>query len=457
MPKSFNQEKLNALRSEFPFFIYENYSYSMDSQELKMQFHFNLADRYHFFPSLSFPCLGLAGGRETDAMLSQLVFHIGMVELLSYWKAACPARVIIKPAGLLPAQVQWWMQLYYQGLGEFIYLNTLNLTMDSLMTMESSGARLERFTANSDADSVIIPVGGGKDSAVTLEILRREMKVLPLGLNTGKAMSEVIAAAGFSEESSFLVNRVLDPLLLELNSKGFLNGHTPFSALLGFISLAAAAVTGTRYIALSNESSANEPTIPGTSVNHQYSKSLEFEMGFRRYVNTYITPDIEYFSFLRPLSELQIARLFSGMKSYHKVFRSCNAGSKTGKWCGECAKCLFTFIILSPFTGIKGAEAVFGRNLLDDPALAGIMHQLTGAAEEKPFDCIGTVNEVNLALCEIIRREGDRELPFLLRRYRDSKQFGASCNLSFGDSLEHYMPNCLPARFEIILKKALYG
>jgi len=173
-------------------------------------------------------------------------------------------------------------------------------------------------------------------------------------------------------------------------------------------------------------------------------------------VKDYITTGIEYFSFLRPLSELQISMLFSGFTAYHPVFRSCNAGSKTGSWCGKCPKCLFTFIILSPFLGTREAEAIFGRNLLGDPGLSLILDQLTGAAGEKPFDCIGTVNEINLALCEIIRREGDSALPVLLRRYRDLEQFRAFRNLSFSDSLKRFLPNCLPARFESILKKALY-
>ena len=457
MLKSYNQEKLNALRSQFPFFTYEYFSYLLDSQGLKLKYHFNLSDRYHFFPELFFPRKGWQIDENgLEAILPVLVFHIGMVELISYWKAACPAKVIIKPAGLIPSQVQWWNKLYHQGLGEFMYLNSLDLTGDSMMEIETRGEEPVSFKCKTDPDSGIIPVGGGKDSAVTLDILKKEMKVLPLGLNTRKAMSAVIAAAGLSQDNSFLISRTIDPLLLELNSKGFLNGHTPFSALLGFISLLAAGLTGIKYIALSNESSANEATIPGTSINHQYSKSLEFEMDFRTYVSTYITRDIEYFSFLRPLSELQISWLFSRLSAYHKVFRSCNAGSDTDSWCGECPKCLFTFIILSPFLGIPGVKAIFGRNLLDEPVFSGIFDQLTGAAEEKPFDCIGTQNEINLALCELIRQEGDRELPLLLKNYKASEQFGTFRNISFRDSLKNYMPNCLPARFEGILKNALY-
>ncbi|MDX9906275.1 MAG: hypothetical protein RBS55_06785, partial [Bacteroidales bacterium] len=201
---------------------------------------------------------------------------------------------------------------------------------------------------------------------------------------------------------------------IELNNRGFLNGHTPFSALLAFYSLLAAYLTGKKDIVLSNESSANEPTVPGTGINHQYSKSFGFEKDFREYVLKNISSGFNYFSLLRPLSELQIARLFSGMPKFFPHFKSCNAGSKAGIWCGRCPKCLFTFIILSPFLEPGELTRIFGKNLLNDASLAGYLDELTGESPVKPFECIGTIDEVNTALAMTVKHYEPEAMPYLL-------------------------------------------
>jgi hypothetical protein len=107
---------------------------------------------------------------------------------------------------------------------------------------------------------------------------------------------------------------------------------------------------------------------------------------------------VQYFSFLRPLSELQIAKLFSQCKAYHPVFRSCNVGSKTDSWCGHCPKCLFTWIILSPFLSREKLTAIFGKDLMADESLQPILEELNGTAAVKPFECVGTVEEVRACL-----------------------------------------------------------
>jgi hypothetical protein len=69
-------------------------------------------------------------------------------------------------------------------------------------------------------------------------------------------------------------------------------------------------LTNRKYIVLSNEGSANEPTVIGTNINHQYSKTYEFECDFYQYTKKYFNIDIKYFSLLRPIKEIQIAYLF---------------------------------------------------------------------------------------------------------------------------------------------------
>ena len=459
MPKSNNIKKYFQLRNDFPFFVYRGFDHYYSDKGLKIQFHFNLADQFSFHPTMIIPARDFYIKENfPDKRLDDLLFHIGMVELVSYWKAACPPIVYIENRTLEPEQVMWWKKLYFNGLGEFFYLNSIETTIDDFMEIKSvEGKPTVPFKIDLDRSS-IIPVGGGKDSVVTLELLTGKEKSLPLIMNPRQATMGCAMKKGYYFDSIIEVQRTIDPTLLELNSKGFLNGHTPFSALLAFTSVLTAIMTGRKYIALSNESSANESTVGETMVNHQYSKSFEFEKDFRWYLRNFVTPDVEYFSFLRPLNELQIARFFSRFPDYFTVFRSCNVGSKNDIWCGKCAKCLFTWIILSPFFEQQKLESIFGSNLLNDPELIPVLDELTGITETKPFDCIGTVDEVNTALANLVKKLQDVEYPVLLRHYMKSSAFDQLKHNSLSSLLDSFDPeHFLPHEFELILRSALHA
>lgn len=390
-----NQCKFDALRERFATFTFENQTLTRAKDRLSLAFDFNLDGRYRFRPTLEIPNRPFFDWNGVpDAQLEALAFQIGMTELISYWKIACPKRVVVKPFALTETQKSFWKKLYYNGLGEFLYLNGISVSETDLMQIESVGNQPFAKVDLSLDEQTLVPVGGGKDSVVTLECLRTEMPVIPLIMNPRGATLNCVKTAGYGENDFIVINRTLDPTMLKLNAEGYLNGHTPFSALLAFISVLVAFGSRSRYIALSNESSANESTVPGTNINHQYSKSIEFECDFRNYVSENLDDNVQYFSFLRPLSELQIAYLFSKCEAYHSVFRSCNVGSKTDSWCGHCPKCLFTWIILSPFLSHEKLIAIFGKDLLKDSTLRSIYEELNGTAPVKPFECVGTVEEV---------------------------------------------------------------
>ncbi|MHC1775743.1 MAG: hypothetical protein AB9834_10055 [Lentimicrobium sp.] len=423
MTKTKNEELFIWLRQKYPVFTYESYSIEAGENELIIGFRFNI-DREIFFN----PRIKIKTGHLTDnlpakiekvmPLLDNIVFNIGMIELISYWKATCSPVIRVIPVKLTTHQVDWWKKLYFNGLGEFFYLNSIHANPDTFMELESGGERILSLQTAVSEDKYLVPVGGGKDSAVTLSLLKNNgEKIMPLIMNPRGATIETIKAAGLDLEDCMLIFRTIDPKLLELNNQGFLNGHTPFSAMLAFYTLLCSALTGYGNIALSNEGSANESTIPGTNINHQYSKSLEFENDFRSYYEHYISEDFNYFSLLRPLSELQITGIFSKLPEYHKIFRSCNVGSKTDTWCGKCPKCLFTHIMLSAFLGMESADRIIGAAMLDDPAIEHTLDELTGYSEIKPFDCVGTTLEVKQALQMILDQQKNKPLPYLLSRF----------------------------------------
>lgn len=456
------QNKYRQLRRQFPFLAYENHTINYNGDKLQVKYLFNLADQVRFEPRFELKINNSWSKPSENKLLENLVFHIGMVEMISYWKASCPPKIIVRPYFLEPEAAGWWKKLFYSGLGEFFYTNGIEPDYNDFIDFEFTGTESLQKNAVATGDCNLLPLGGGKDSSVSLEILlKNHFPVVPFFLNPVTAALNVAKAAGFDESSYIIIHRTIDPTLLRLNEQGFLNGHTPFSALLAFYSLIPATLKGCRNIILSNESSANEPTIPGTNINHQYSKSYEFEKSFREYCIKYISDDLNYFSFLRPLNELQIAALFSGYKTYHQLFRSCNAGSKTGVWCGKCPKCLFTFIILSPFMKTEHLAQIFGSNLLDDPGLMFYFNQLCGTEEEKPFDCIGTLDEVNAALHETIRNYNGGKLPVLLNQYQGSPLFGNSSKSNFKELLSqfnqaHFIPEDLLNLLRTALDERLF-
>ena len=429
-----HQSKFDALRREFSTFTFERQTVKRDNGALRLAFDFNLDDRYHFRPTLEIPARPFFDWDGIpEEQLQALAFQIGMTELVSYWKIACPKSVVVKPFALNESQKVFWKKLYYNGLGEFLYLNGITVSEKDLMQMESVGNPSFAKVDSPLDERTLVPIGGGKDSVVTLECLRHEMPVIPMIVNPRGATLNCVKTAGYQEDAFIVINRTLDPTMLKLNTEGYLNGHTPFSALLAFISVLVAFGSKSKYIALSNENSANESTVPGTNINHQYSKSIKFESDFRNYVAENINDKVQYFSFLRPLSELQIAKLFAQCEAYHPVFRSCNVGSKTDSWCGHCPKCLFTWIILSPFLSHEKLTAIFGKDLMADASLLPVFEELNGTAAVKPFECVGTVEEVRACM---EATEGNREqVEKILHRFND----------------EHF----LPEKFEQILKSKL--
>ena len=419
-------ERYAELRNQYSRFFYRGFEVEKTPTELKITYHFEIEGLAEFAPCWTFP--RLEGGGEPD---EKLIFSLGLVELISYWKIACPPQVVVEAGELDEDQIRWWKHLYFNGLGEFFYVNNIKeADPENFMEIrcagredsaETAAAWEKNVPARSISQGVLVPIGGGKDSVVTLDLLRRAgLPVYGYIINPRGATVNTAGAAGLGEGRVMSVRRTLDPNMLELNRRGYLNGHTPFSALVAFSSLIAARLLNLSYVALSNESSANESTVAGSTVNHQYSKSFEFEQDFHDYVRRYLPGNAYYFSLLRPLSEFQIAKYFAGLKQYHPIFRSCNAGSKTDSWCGHCPKCLFVYLILSPFLSREAVRDIFGRDMLEDETLKGTLDQLTGVVEEKPFECVGSRDEVNTAIVLTIGRleQEHRPLPALLAYYK---------------------------------------
>lgn len=439
--------RFEQLREKHVEFIYESYEINDDS----FVFHFRM-DSHCFSPKWSFTP-ELIKNAQNKELLEYAVFSLGMSELVSYWKCACPPTVKINCGVLNADQVKWWKKLYFNGLGEFFYRNGIDTDIENFMDIVPENSHTPVFP-NSAPDGkpeagFLIPVGGGKDSVVTLELLKdyKDKNVCYI-INPRGATLNCAHTAGYSDSNIIGVKRTIDKELLKLNSMKYLNGHTPLSAVIAFSSWIFAYCSGKKYIALSNESSANESNVSGTEINHQYSKSTEFEADFRRYTKTYFTDFPEYFSMLRPWSEWQITKRFVTLPKYFPVFQSCNLGSKTDCWCANCAKCLYVYIMLSAFLDDDQLMSIFGKNMLQNDEYKDMFNGLVYQDFDKPFECVGTRDEIKLALYTAAKKRNGNELPHLLKEYIEN-------NGEEPQSLDNYFDknNFVPKEFIGLLKR----
>ena len=336
---------------------------------------------------------------------ARLVFLLAGV---SYYKTAAPSVIDLGQYAVTDAEREFLRTFYLDGLAEFAYRNDLDL----------SGLRIEGPSAPSKpapraatpaGPRALVPFGGGIDSIVTAEAVRRKADVsLFVVSRPGTRFEAIERPAEVTGLPVVRADREIDPQLLRSAELGFLNGHVPVTGILSAIAILAAVLDGRDAVVMSNEWSASVPTVErdGKPVNHQWSKSAAFEEAFRAILAAQGLP--EYFSALRDRTELWIAERFARNPEYHSTFRSCNrafhidARRRMDHWCGECDKCCFINLILAPFMSPGELSAVFGADgggpePLTKTALAPKFRTLLGSGT-KPFECVGEVNECRAAV-----------------------------------------------------------
>lgn len=350
-----------------------------------------------------------AGGVSCPAALAPALDLLHWVAGVSYWKAGCPGEMTFADGGPDAWQARWLERLYRDGLAEMAWRNGGRPDIEVAFPAPMRSAR-DALRCDLPRRS-LVPMGGGKDSLVALERVRA-LGEEPVTIQVGAAdlIRRVARAAGTRH---LVVERRLDPGLSELNRLGAWNGHVPVTAINAAILVVVALVHGFDRVVFANERSADEATLidaQGRAVNHQFSKSLAFERMLGSWVARYVTPDLRVFSILRRDRELAVCREFAGLERYHGVFSSCNRnfhidGARTERWCGNCPKCRFVFLSLAPFLEPAALAAIFGVDLLDDPAQIDGFRALLAIDDHKPFECVGEVDEARAALAAL---SGDR-------------------------------------------------
>jgi hypothetical protein len=384
-----------------------------------------LDDKIIFIEELDLPVED--GSRKADrGQLQGLLALLHWVAGVSYYKTALPPAVeFASGAPPTPAVASLLEALYSEGLAELAYTNDLpglprprfdgpRFAGGASSTRPDTAAAAIAQPAATTPHRILVPVGGGKDSAVALEIVRRSGIELSLfSVGDAPPIARTVAVAGLPH---LLARRTLDPTLLALNGEGAINGHIPITAIVSCVALLTAALGGFDAVAMANERSASAGNVSwdGVEVNHQFSKGLRAERLLSAAVSE-LAPDLSLFSVLRPASELAIARAFARLERYHPAFTSCNAmfridpALRAGSWCCDCPKCRFVYLALAPFMEPEPLRAIFGSDLLDDERQFEGFALLSATGGHKPFECVGEEQESLAAMRLLARDERWRE------------------------------------------------
>jgi hypothetical protein len=351
---------------------------------------------------------------------------LGLIEIPSYWKAACPPLIEIKAGYLNADQIKWWKKIFIDGMGQFYFENKIDWRKKDFLKIESNSKKTYKRFDKKLKNRYLVPFAGGRDSIVTLESLKE--KGSDISLFTVNPIEKIQKTVKVSKiKKQIIVRRIIDKKILKMNKEGFLNGHTPFTSLLSFLSVLGAVIFDYKNIVFSNEKSANEGNARylQKEINHQWAKSSKFEKMFREYSIKYLAKNINYFSYLRKYTELEISKILTKYPQYFSVFSSCNAGMKMGnkgnlsagqRWCGNCPKCLFVYMSLYPFLDEKQLLQIFGKDIFENKKLLPVMKELIGDEKIKPFECVGTKKESRKAFklsTDKAKKKG-KILPYLL-------------------------------------------
>lgn len=365
--------------------------------EGRVSLRYALDDQLEFVERFELPP-GTHVSEEDRERVEGILTLLHLIAGVSYFKAAVPPSIECEP---VPSGVASLLEaVYSEGLGEFAFTNGLDALPRPAFPVRETDVLSSEPGSNK---RVLVPIGGGKDSAVALEIVRRAGRKLSL-FSVGDAgpIARTAAVAGLPH---LVVRRKLDPILGDLNRAGALNGHVPITAIVSCVAILTASLHGFDAVAMANERSASMGNVSwgGIDVNHQFSKSIRAETLMRTALNE-VGAGVDYFSVLRPASELAIAKAFTQLTAYHQAFSSCNTNFRldgsvpSARWCCNCPKCRFVFLVMAPFSEPAHMREIFGRDMLEDESQLAGFALLTATGGLKPFECVGEEEESRAAI-----------------------------------------------------------
>ena len=391
------------------------------------------------------------GDATVDAATLDLLLDVAHVAVgTSYYKLSAPHR--IEFARPVTSQVlDLTRQTYDEGLRELAVTNGLPVPLESEIVADTRPAPPSTHHGGAGGTGLLVPIGGGKDSAAVLSLLPGATGVTVSATPAQRRLTDA-AVVRLLE-----VGRTLDPALEALTRAGGYNGHIPITAINSALAMLVAALHGHGSVVFGNERSANEPTrvAGGVPVNHQHSKSYAYEEGFAQAT---AASGIAYFSLLRRLSGLSVAGIVAADHRLRGSFLSCNRAFVRSRrpddpqtWCLECPKCLSTFLSFAPFLDVAEAEGIFGGNPLADPRLTSGFAELWDL-DAKPFECVAELAESAVAMAWLSTADGWRDHAVVVALAGDADRTATKLDAAMDDLLRPSGPHRVPDDLDALVE-----
>ena len=447
-------------------FIFETYRFDVAS--MQAHFYYSLLDEKNpentkgFEEIIDFDDPNFDIRADIDfGVLENILFHLHLALWISYYKAYPTEKLLIKSWNIDEESLGFWKKFYINWLWEFLFQN--KISPKNLFQFECISDRNIEKKEFSISEKSLVPIWGWKDSIVSLELLEKNNFEFDTFV-FWKIDSIKQDCINISDKNNFFVSRKISENLFQLNQQWYFNGHVPITWIIAFVMHCVAYLFDYKYLVLSNELSANfwNTTWQWVEINHQWSKSLEFEVDLKKYVEKNISEKIKYFSLLRGMYEIKIAKLFSQLwKKYFSAFSSCNNNFKiqkeknhSGIWCNSCPKCAFVYTMLHPFLSSDEIHEIFGKDLYEDENLEELFSELLWISWIKPFECVGTNQEVTLAMYYSYKNFTWENLPFILKIFQEKVLVNFEENTI--NTLENLLftideNNIIPEKFKKIL------
>src|SRR6516225_10407677 len=157
-------------------FIFEGYLYDPEVSTLSLRYRFS--DGPRFEENLVFDFEPWQLSSEASLILDQIFRLIFLMSGVSYYKTFVPRTLICESFPLDRITAEFLQKFYEKGLAEFAFRNRISLR--GHLEIRWSGGSPAGPIALDLPRRTCVPVGGGKDSIVTLECLKRNGEPLVL-------------------------------------------------------------------------------------------------------------------------------------------------------------------------------------------------------------------------------------------------------------------------------------